>query len=135
MIYGIGVDIASVARIAQVRGRHGARFEQRVLTTPELDEYRRQSRPDHFLARRFAAKEAFAKAAGTGIGRDLGWHDITIGHDAAGRPLLHLSAAAQALLGARGVVARHLSLSDEQAHAVAMVVLETAGPAVAALSD
>lgn len=131
MIFGIGVDIASVARIAGVRARHGERFERRVLTAPEMDEHRRQGRPDHFLARRFAAKEAFAKAAGTGIGRDLGWHDITIGHDAAGRPLLCLSAAAEALLSTRGVVAHHLSLSDEQEHAVAMVVLETAVPATA----
>lgn len=132
MIFGIGVDIASVARIAKVRARHGERFERRVLTAPEMDEHRRQGRPDHFMARRFAAKEAFAKAAGTGIGRDLGWHDITIGHDAAGRPLLCLSAAAEALLGTRGVVAHHLSLSDEQEHAVAMVVLETAAPVAVA---
>ena len=78
------------------------------------------------MAKRFAAKEAFGKALGTGIAHGVTLPQIAVAHDAAGRPLLELSGAAAEHCARRGIVAWHLSLADEQDHAVAMVVLERA---------
>lgn len=124
MIAGIGVDIVAVARIARILEQHGDHFARRLLADGEWQDYLAAAARAPFMAKRFAAKEAFGKALGTGIADGVTLPQIAVTHDPAGRPLLELSGAAAAHCARRGIVAWHLSLADEQDHAVAMVVLE-----------
>jgi holo-[acyl-carrier protein] synthase len=126
MIHGIGVDIVQIARMDANVERFGDRFAQRILTASEMVEYRSQAPAlrGRFLAKRFAAKEAAAKALGTGFRDGLGLHDIGVGHDAMGRPLLEYSGRAGKLCANAGICASHLSLSDETRYAIASVTLE-----------
>ncbi|WP_108446900.1 holo-ACP synthase [Halomonas denitrificans] len=124
MIIGIGTDIARVARFERAMARHGERFAERLLGELERERLRDHGLPAAFLAKRFAAKEAFVKALGTGLRRGMRWTEIQVVNDALGRPSLVLSGRAQALAEAAGVRALHLSLSDEEALATAFVVLE-----------
>jgi holo-[acyl-carrier protein] synthase len=126
VIAGIGVDIVAVARIARVLEQHGEHFARRLLAESELADYRAAPSAAAFMAKRFAAKEAFGKALGTGIAQGVTLPQIAVRHDDAGRPLLELTGAAAEHCARRGIVAWHLSLADEQDHAVAMVVLERA---------
>ena len=123
MIFGIGTDIVRVARMQKNVERYGEKFAERILTPAELEEYRRESRPAHFLAKRFAAKEAAAKAMGTGFRDGLMFHHIGVGHDAAGKPKLEFTAEAAAFVAAHGITNVHVSLADEDDHAVAFVTL------------
>lgn len=124
MIIGIGTDIISIARIRDTLDRHGAQFAQRILSDAELLELNDVKDPVPWLAKRWAAKEAFGKAAGSGILAPLTWAGIGIGHDAAGRPLFALNEAITRHLQTRGVTQVHLTLSDERDYAVAFVVFE-----------
>jgi holo-[acyl-carrier protein] synthase len=126
MIYGIGTDIVRVARMQQDLERFGARFAERILTDNELREFSASNRPAHFLARRFAAKEAAAKALGTGFSHGLALRHIGVVHDEAGKPLLEFTDAALVFMRERGITSAHISLSDEEDHAVAFVTLEKA---------
>lgn len=121
MIAGIGTDIVSTPRIAAALERHGERFLWRVLSPQELHEVPDGLARTAWVARRWAAKEAVAKALGTGIGRQCRFQDIRIAHDALGAPSVVLSGAAAKTAG-RGHW--HLSISDEQEMAVAFVVWE-----------
>lgn len=127
MIIGIGTDIVSVARIEAAIKRHGAAFAARILNPPEQAEYATQLHPALFLAKRFAAKEAFAKATGRGLRHPVGLQHISIGHDELGKPGFCFDAELSAHLLQLGIERHHLSLSDEQDHAVAFVILEGAG--------
>jgi len=124
MIHGVGTDLVSVKRIEDVLFRHGDRFLHRVLNETEVAEYAQSSQPARFLAKRFAAKEAFSKAWGTGIGEAVGWHDVSVAHDSRGKPLIAPSAALSEKFKKENIVAAHVSLSDENDHALAFVVLE-----------
>lgn len=127
MIYGIGTDIVRVSRMQRSLARYGEKFARRLLTPGELADFRRALQPAHFLARRFAAKEAAAKALGTGFAGGLRLRHIGVSHDARGRPQLVFEAPAAGWLEARGIRAAHLSLADEQDHAIAFVTLESGG--------
>ena len=119
----VGTDILEIARIEQVLERQGERFARRILTDAELQEYRASGQPARLLARRFAAKEAVAKALGTGIGRGVSWQDILIAHDPAGAPLVQLSGGAHDVLQARGARSVLISLSDERHYTGAFAAL------------
>jgi holo-[acyl-carrier protein] synthase len=126
VIVGIGTDIVSIERIGGVLERHGERFLNRVLTPAERARYGEivgRAQAGH-LAKRWAAKEAFAKALGTGIHPPFSWQSITIGRDANGKPGIVPDEAMARFLAARGVTASHISLSDDAGMAVAFVVLE-----------
>lgn len=125
-IYGIGTDIVEVKRIQQSLQRSDA-LARRVLTAVELDHFVNAAQPAAFLAKRFAAKEACAKAFGTGIGERLSFQDITIGHNPQGRPQLEWSTTAEKLVQELGIGVSHVSISDERDYALAYVILETAG--------
>ncbi|MDP2760097.1 MAG: holo-ACP synthase [Sideroxyarcus sp.] len=127
MILGIGTDIVSTARIEAVCARHGAVFAERILTPQELAGFNAQAHPARFLAKRFAAKEAFAKATGHGLRHPVSLQRITVSHDELGKPEFRFDAELSAYLQQLGVVRHHLSISDEQTHAVAFVILEGAG--------
>ncbi|MEO8132534.1 MAG: holo-ACP synthase [Betaproteobacteria bacterium] len=124
MISGIGTDLIAIERIARVWQRHGERLCAHILSPEERIEFTGVHDPARWLAKRWAAKEAFAKAAGTGMRGPLKWAAITIVHDALGRPGIALAPFLQAWLHRRGIDASHLSISDERDMACAVVVLE-----------
>jgi holo-[acyl-carrier protein] synthase len=126
VIFGIGTDIVRVARMQRDIERFGEKFAERILTESELVEYRQTAQRAHFLAKRFAAKEAAAKALGTGFAHGIQLRQIAVTHDANGKPLLEFSGAALAFIERHGIRVGHLSLADEADHAVAFVALETA---------
>lgn len=124
MIYGIGTDIVEVVRIGRALNRYGAGFAKRVLAPDEWPEYLACAVPERFIAKRFAAKEAFAKALGLGIRTPATWHNIQIKHDEKGKPELAFHPQLRAYLTQQGVNREHLSISDEKQLATAFVVLE-----------
>ena len=124
MIYGIGTDIIAIARIAALWERYGEAFAKRILAADEWPSFEAQVKPVRFLAKRFAAKEALAKATGTGLRHPVSWHNISVAHDSAGRPQLRFSPDLAAWLAQQGICRQHLSISDEKDMATAFVVLE-----------
>ncbi len=124
MIIGIGTDIVTVARIEEASARHGAAFAARILSAQELAEYATQAHPARFLSKRFAAKEALAKATGHGLRHPVSLQRITVCHDELGKPAFLFDEELSAYLSRLGVVHHHLSLSDERDTAVAFVILE-----------
>jgi len=125
VIVGIGVDIAETARVEKLSAKFGQRFARRILTTDELLEFDRRKHSSSYLATRFAAKEAVAKALGTGIGEQLGFHSIQIDNDEKGKPLLRFMGTAVDLIAGLNIKNAMISLSDEKHYVVAMVVLES----------
>lgn len=123
MIIGIGTDLVSVIRIKACLDRHGERFAQRILAEEELVEFVLAKHQANFLAKRFAAKEAVAKAIGVGFSQGLRMRDIRIAHNASGKPLLLLTGRAMELCQQLGVIHSHVSLSDEHDYALAFVIL------------
>jgi len=119
----IGTDILQIKRIEDVVDRLGDRFVKRILTPVEQAEYNASPLPNRLLAKRFAAKEAIAKALGTGIGRGVSWQDITIAHDANGAPVVELAGGARDVAQVRGGSRVELSLADEADYVVAFAVL------------
>lgn len=124
-IAGIGTDIVEIARLNRDAGQRD-RLAKRVLTESELTCYRAHNQPERYLAKRFAAKEAAVKALGTGIGRGIGWQQLSVENNESGAPVLQVSGEFAALCEQRGITRWHVSLSDEQHYAVATVILETA---------
>lgn len=120
----LGTDILEIARVEAVVTRLGDKFVRRILTPAEQGEYAASQQPLRLLAKRFAAKEAIAKALGTGIGRGVSWQDIEVRHDAHGAPLVHLSGGAAEVVKRRGGTAVLLSLADEQAYVLAFAALK-----------
>ncbi len=130
MIIGLGSDIVEIGRIAAMLERHGERFLKRVFSPAEraLAEERGAGALAATLAKRFAAKEAAAKALGCGFRDGVQWHDIEVVNDALGAPNLRLHGGAarrlEALLPAGHAARMHVSLSDERRYALAVVILE-----------
>lgn len=122
-IFGIGTDIVEVARIQNSLSR-GQQLAKRVLTPLELEEMQGDASPDHFLAKRFAAKEACAKAFGKGIAEGLSFQDMQVTHDEWGKPEWIFSGTAAQWFDELNLTAAFLSISDETRYAVATVVLE-----------
>ena len=125
MIYGIGTDIIEIARIEATLQRHGERFIRRILTDDELEVFGARQRSAVYLASRFAAKEALAKAFGTGIGEKVSFQGIQITNTRVGKPQVEFIGETRQFASQRGITAAHLSLSDEKHYAVAMAVLES----------
>jgi holo-[acyl-carrier protein] synthase len=124
LIYGVGTDIVEVARIEKALQRFGERFAKRILCDPELRRFHGHRQKASYLAKRFAAKEAFTKALGTGIHAPANWHGVWVTNLPSGKPVLEFSAPLQDLLQKRKIRNHHLSLADERGVAVATVILE-----------
>jgi len=124
MILGIGLDEVEVERIAEGL-RKEAGLRERLFTPEEIRYCEAHKHVDMHLAARFAAKEAFAKALGTGIAEGVAFRDIEIVHDAGGRPSIQLHNRARHEADARGVGRIHLSITHTQQRAAAVVILET----------
>ena len=123
MTIAIGTDIVEIKRIADALERQGDKFVQRILTESEIAEYRGRGNSVAFLAKRFAAKEAIAKALGTGIGRGISFQHMVISNNAKGTPLVELEENAAERLKQLGGNKVLLSLSDEKNYALAYVAI------------
>jgi holo-[acyl-carrier protein] synthase len=124
VIFGIGTDIVSTTRIAGVWSRYGAAFAHKILADEEWDRFSASTQPASFLAKRFAAKEAFSKALGTGIRHPVLWRNIRVEHDELGRPAFDFHPELAEFLAQRSICYCHLSISDEKEMAAAFVILE-----------
>ncbi len=124
MIYGIGADIVEVIRIASSIEKFEDDFARRILAKDEMAGYLDSQLKARFLAKRFAAKEAFSKALGTGLREPVTFHNITVSHDELGKPILVLAKELQDFLTAKKIGKMHLTISDEKSLAAAFVVLE-----------
>lgn len=125
MIHGIGSDIVEYERIESMWDRYGVRFAERVLSVRELPDFKSDSSAARFLAKRFAAKEAFAKAVGSGLREPVSLRRISITHDGLGKPVLQFDEMLRTHLAQLGINGHHLSISDERSMIVAFVVLES----------
>ena len=103
--------------------KNGDKFARRILTEAEFAEFQGKSNQAAFLAKRFAAKEATAKAMGTGFSQGLSLHHIGVEHDKAGKPILKFSDVAEKFLHDKKITQMHLRLADEREYAVAFVTL------------
>jgi len=123
MIFGIGTDIVHIKRMHENLEKYGDKFARRILTSTEFIEFENKSDQTAFLAKRFAAKEATAKAMGTGFSGGLSLHHIGVIHDNFGKPMLEFSDVAQEFMNKQKITQTHLSLADERDYAVAFVTL------------
>lgn len=125
MIAGIGMDIVEIERIARLARRH-ERLAARLLTPREMAylESASERRRAEFLAGRFAAKEAAAKALGTGIGKTARFHDLEILPDAQGRPRLLIAGRVLSACSLTGAIRTHVSISHSRDYAAAQVIIE-----------
>jgi len=128
MILGIGTDLCDIRRIENSLDKYGERFTHRVFTEGERAKCDRRAARAPSYARRFAAKEACAKALGTGIGQGVFWRDMEVVNLPGGRPTLRLTGGAQehlARMVPEGYEARlHITLTDEPPLAQAFVMIE-----------
>lgn len=127
MVLGVGIDTVEIARIRRAMNRFGDHFLHRLFTETEQNEAQRMTRPERFLASRFAAKEAMSKALGTGMAHGVTWRDIQVAKHPSGQPYISLRGRAEAIFramvpqGHHGMI--HLSLTDTQDSAQSMVVV------------
>ena len=123
-ILGLGTDIVEIERIEGVISRSGDRLARRVLSANEWQQYQTHQQPVRFLAKRFAVKEAAAKAFGTGIRGGLAFNQFEVYNDALGKPGLRFFQQAADLAARLGVQHVHVTLADERHYACATVIIE-----------
>lgn len=113
----VGIDLIEIARIKSSCEKYGEHFLRRILTDSELRYCREKANPFESIAVRFAAKEAFAKAVGTGISAQVNWHDIEVERESSGKPQLRLNRNIE------GVLPEKISLSLSHTHEYAVAVV------------
>lgn len=126
MILGVGTDLLDAERIRDGLAHFGEHYADRLLAPSEHAAYYASRDPARFLAKCFAAKEAFAKAVGTGLRPPVTLRNIAVLRDAQGKPHIECAPELAGWLAARGIGAHHVSLSDEGDFVLAFVILETA---------
>lgn len=124
MISGIGTDITSIRRIEKLIEKYGNRFLEKVFSFEEIEKGSGLNRADSFFAGRFAAREAFLKALGFGIGSGISLRELSVLSDNNGRPFFDLSPRVQNILRNRNILKVHLSITHESGLAQAVVVME-----------
>ena len=125
MIYGIGVDLVRVPRIAAAIERYGDRFLTRIFTPKEIEHCQGRAWALSGFAQRFAAKEAFSKALGVGLRQGgIGWREVEVLPNHRGKPEIFVSGRAAQLCQEAGITNYHLTLTDDDNHCIAVVVLE-----------
>jgi holo-[acyl-carrier protein] synthase len=127
MIYGTGIDIVEVQRMAGIIARWGKRFVERVFTPGEIEYCNKRAFPAMHYAARFAAKESLLKSLGIGLGMGLSLKEIEVISDQRGKPEVRLQGRAEGMLRNLGVSVAHLSLSHTRHSATALVILEKVG--------
>jgi holo-[acyl-carrier protein] synthase len=125
MLVGTGIDVVEIERIARSIERYGARFLSRVFTAGEIAYCQRKKNGAESFAARFAAKEAGAKALGTGIQHGITWTELEVRRTPGRRPSLHFSGRAQEMAERLGVQRVSLSLTHSRTVAIAQVMLES----------
>ena len=121
-IYGIGTDITSIQRIK--KSVKNKKFFKRLFSNEEIAKCNKQKKIVNCYAKRFAAKEAFSKAVGTGISGKVNFRAINILRDSNGKPFFEFDDVLKKLLSDLGIIQSHVSLSDERDYAIAYVILE-----------
>lgn len=125
MIYGVGIDIVEVYKIKKIVTYSGDKLAKRIFSTSEWEIYqKRKNRSIHFLATRFAAKEAVSKAFGTGMCKGITFTQLEIFNDKLGKPILHLLSSAALLAKKLALKEAHITLSNTNTYACAMVIFE-----------
>ena len=124
-ILGIGTDIVEIARIEAAISRSGDRLAKRILSPDEWAQYQAHQQPARFLAKRFAVKEAAAKAFGTGIRHGLAFNQFEVSNNPLGKPLLLFRDQAECMAQELGVRSIHVTLADERHYACATVIIES----------
>lgn len=124
MVIGIGTDIIEIDRIQRSVGRYGEAFLRRVFTPGEIAYCQARKNSAESFAARFAAKEAGAKALGTGISRGVNWREFEVRRAPGQRPELHLSGRASEIAAALGIRRLALSLTHSRTEAMAVVIAE-----------
>jgi holo-[acyl-carrier protein] synthase len=124
VIFGIGVDLVETSRIERLLNVYGERFARRVLTDIEWPGFQRTTKPVFFVANRFAAKEAFSKAMGTGFRYPVTLQNISVVQDKLGKPGYVLSDALSARMAQHEISGHYLTISDEKSMACAVAILE-----------
>ena len=125
MIHGIGTDIVEINRIRKILVKHKESFLIRVFTENELKEGEKRKNSAAYFAGRWAAKEAFSKALGTGIGEKCSWTEIEISNKKHGNPVCHISGNAKKTAEKMGILKTHISISHEQEYACSTIILES----------
>lgn len=128
MVVGLGTDLTEVARVRRSVERFGSRFLDRIYTPGELAYCLRKKDPAESLAARFAAKEAGAKALGTGISHGVTWQEFEVRREPGGKPSLWLSGRAAELAAQLGINRLSLSLTHTRDLAMAVVIAEHLAP-------
>lgn len=123
-VIGIGADIVKVSRIEKSLKKYGENFARRILHDNELLVFQQRKTPKNYLAKRFAAKEALAKALGTGIAKGISFDEIEVINNGDGKPDLILHGTALDIANKLGVKKLFISLSDEKKYAIAYVIVE-----------
>lgn len=120
-LLGSGIDIVELQRIRDICERRGSRFAAKLLHPKEMQEMEEAGNQISFIAKRFAVKEAAAKALGIGIGKELGFKDMFVEHDSLGKPILVFTGSCVERLGLQD---KHnlLTIADERSYAVAHVI-------------
>jgi holo-[acyl-carrier-protein] synthase len=129
MIFGIGTDIVQVSRMKSALEKHGVRFAEKILSPNEILIFheRHQRSPNkalHFLANRFAAKEAFSKATGLGFRHPITWHTLEVTNNSLGKPEFKFYGELAAWITQHSLKAM-ISISDEVEQVIAFVIIET----------
>ena len=125
MILGIGIDIVDIKRIRRVINRYGDRFKNKCFHKNEIERSEKKKNSVESYAKRYAAKEACAKALGTGLARGIFWKDIEIENDQYGKPLIKLHKNAKKFLNSKisNLSKIEISLTDEKDFAIANVII------------
>jgi len=124
MIFGIGTDVVEVSRMRESHSKYGESLAKKILTPNEMQIFNDSKIKENFLAKRFAAKEAFAKAMGHGLRGEVNLQAIEIDHDDLGKPFLKFNVELEKKMEKLNIKCCHLSISDEKNIAVAFVILE-----------
>jgi holo-[acyl-carrier protein] synthase len=124
MIVGVGIDVVSIGRIAGLIEKYDRRFLKKIFTDDEIAEGLERRDAAQFFAARFAAREAFFKALGTGWGRGISLREVSVIREESGQPRLLLTGRALEAVESRGARTSHVSLSHEAGTAQAIVILE-----------
>ena len=125
-IFGIGTDIVNIKRIKKILKNNGTRFKNKIFSESEINYCEKKKDPGPFYAKRFAAKEAFSKALGTGIRKGINLKNIIIFNDVYGKPKIKLKGSTYNYLKKKIKSKKyniHLSLSDDEPWAQATVII------------
>ncbi len=126
MIYGNGIDIIDINRIRKVIDKYGNRFKKRCFSISEIERSEKRKNSVESYAKRYAAKEACAKALGTGLARGVFWKDIEVKNDQFGKPFIKLHGKAKEIfknINKTSNTQVEVSLSDEKKYAIANVTI------------